>query len=59
MHPMVIDLGNATGIWDIPVRTGVESIYDLSGRQIVNSKSSNSKLRKGVYIINGQKKAVK
>ncbi len=32
-----------------------KSIYDLSGRQIVNRKSLNSKLPRGVYIINGKK----
>ncbi|MCR5850941.1 MAG: DUF4965 domain-containing protein [Bacteroidaceae bacterium] len=47
-------------------RTGIESLtptpsprrgetYDLSGRQIVNSKSSNSKLPRGIYIKNGKK----
>lgn len=30
-------------------------IYDLQGRQIVNSKSINSKLPSGIYIRNGQK----
>ena len=29
--------------------------YDLAGRQIVNSKSSNRKLRSGIYIISGRK----
>ena len=32
----------------------VEAIYDLSGRKVVNGR-----LPKGVYIINGEKKAVK
>ena len=36
-----------------------KSIYDLSGRQIVNRKSLNSKLPRGVYIINGKKVLVK
>ena len=31
------------------------SVYDLSGRQIVNGKSSNRKLPRGVYINNGKK----
>ena len=31
------------------------AIYDLSGRQIVNSKSSNRKLPRGLYIQNGKK----
>ncbi|MBQ7494219.1 MAG: lamin tail domain-containing protein [Bacteroidaceae bacterium] len=30
-------------------------IYDLSGRQIVNGKSVNGKLPRGIYIINGKK----
>lgn len=34
-------------------------IFDLSGRQIVNGKSSNSKLTRGIYIINGKKVLVK
>ena len=58
MHPMVIDLGNATGIWNVPVGTGAESIYDLSGRK-VRLDNQTHKLNKGVYIINGQKKIVK
>lgn len=29
--------------------------YDLQGRQIVNSKSVNSKLQRGLYIVNGKK----
>ena len=34
-------------------------VYDLSGRQITNGKSSNSRLRRGVYIRNGQKVMIK
>ena len=30
-------------------------VYDLSGRKIVNGKLSNSKLHRGIYIINGKK----
>ena len=33
--------------------------YDLAGRKIVNSKSPNSKMPKGVYIMNGKKIIVK
>jgi len=29
--------------------------YDLSGRKIVNAKSPNRQLPKGIYIINGKK----
>ncbi|MCR5851795.1 MAG: hypothetical protein K6G92_13990 [Bacteroidaceae bacterium] len=32
-----------------------DAVYDLTGRKIVNSKSSNSKLPKGLYIQNGKK----
>ena len=34
-------------------------VYDLSGRQIVNCKSSNCKLNRGIYIVNGKKILVK
>ncbi len=57
-RPMVIDLGSATGIRGIVNGDG-DDIYDLSGRKIVNESSTNRKLNKGVYIINGQKKTVK
>lgn len=33
--------------------------YDLAGRKIVNSKSQNSKMPKGVYIMNGKKIIIK
>ena len=36
-----------------------KAIYDLGGRKIVNSKSSNRKLLSGVYIQNGKKFAIK
>ena len=52
--PLTIDLGSITGIWEILNGTGIETIYDLSGR-----KMDHRKMQKGVYIINGQKKAVK
>jgi hypothetical protein len=49
--------------------TGIEQIrdsrfdanccYDLSGRTIVNSKSVNGKLQKGLYIVGGKKIVVK
>ena len=35
------------------------SIYDLSGRQIVNRQSSNGKLPRGIYIRNGKKFVIK
>ena len=34
---------------------GTERYYDLNGRQIVNRKSVNRKLPKGIYIYNGKK----
>lgn len=48
---VIADYG--TGIGEVNGRPMVEtqSIYDLSGRQIVNGKSSNSKLPKGINII--------
>ena len=33
--------------------------YDLSGRKMVNGKSSNGKLPKGIYIHNGRKEVMK
>ena len=33
----------------------IDHYYDLQGRQIVNSKSVNSKLQRGVFVINGRK----
>ena len=58
-NPMLIKFDDTDGIWKVLGDTGSESIYDLSGRKIANDKLSNGKLNKGVYIINGQKKAVK
>jgi hypothetical protein len=73
-NPVIIDIDEATSIIEhstLPLRSrfslatpsalNIEhSIFDLSGR-VVNSKHStlNSQLKKGVYIINGQKKTVK
>jgi hypothetical protein len=34
-------------------------VYTLDGRQIVNSQSENSKLPKGLYILNGRVVVVK
>ena len=55
--PFIIDLDNATGIAD-NIRETINNngdVYDLQGRKIVNRESVNRKLRKGVYIVNGQK----
>ena len=35
------------------------SVYDLQGRKIVNRKSVNRKLPKGIYIVGGRKVVVK
>lgn len=56
--PLVIDLGEATGIWEILNGDNDASVYDLQGRK-VDLKDNRRKLSKGVYIINGQKKTVK
>lgn len=37
----------------------VEGIFDLSGRQIADRKSTSRRLQKGIYIINGKKVAIK
>lgn len=53
--PFVIDLSIATGITELSDSTNgsnTDIIYDLSGRKINKANS----LKKGVYIINGQKK---
>ena len=53
--PFVIDLGTATGITELSDShegSNTDTIYDLSGRKINKADS----LKKGVYIINGQKK---
>ncbi len=51
--PFVIDLGTATGILEYNADdSSADTIYDLSGRRISRAIS----LKKGVYIINGQKK---
>ena len=51
--PFMIRLDNATRIGRI-TSDGEETIYDLSGRKLTNTQ-----LKKGVYIVNGQKKAIK
>lgn len=52
--PMIISFDDADGIWKVLGDTGSNTVYDLSGRKVVNGR-----LPKGVYIINGEKKAVK
>lgn len=54
--PYIIDLGEATDIADInAILNGNGDVYDLQGRK-VQVNDQNHKLRKGVYIVNGQKK---
>lgn len=59
-NPVIIDIDEATSMSEELRGKSEESVYDLSGR-VVNAKHStlNSQLKKGVYIINGQKKAVR
>ena len=55
--PFIINLDNATGIAD-NIRETINNsgdVYDLQGRKLSNSQLSNGKIRKGVYIVNGQK----
>ena len=54
--PLVIDLSQTTGIMGVTGQNP-ESIYDISGRKINDTQKSN--LRRGVYIVNGQKKLIK
>ena len=52
-----------TGIGDITPKATTsntpEAWFDLSGRPIVNSQSSNTKLPKGIYIKDGKKTLIK
>ena len=61
-HPFVITLSDATGIEEIEngkMKTK-DAVYDLSGRKMKSPFSSlNSPLKKGVYVVNGQKKVMK
>ena len=53
----------ASGIQDVyhsqPDNLQSEDCYDLSGRRIVNSNSSNRQLSPGLYIIGGRKVVIK
>ena len=44
-----------TDITDMEMVTGGTPMFDLQGRQIVNTKSANRKLHNGVYISEGKK----
>ena len=56
--PFVIDLSTATGIQSMDNgQMTMNNCYDLQGRKINDQFSSpNSQLRRGIYIVNGQKK---
>ena len=60
--PLCIGLDEVNGI-DTFVTTTDEPqrhvVYDLSGRQIVNDKTANRQLQKGIYIVNGKKQVIK
>ncbi len=56
--PLTVNLDNATGIKSISDLTS-ESMYDISGRKVADSRKENRQLSRGVYIVNGQKVVVK
>ena len=59
-NPFVIHLGDATGISNLKGTMNDDySVYDLQGRKVSTGDNANSKLRKGVYVVNGQKKVMK
>ncbi len=52
--------GDLTGIRIAELTNGTnDELYDLSGRKVVSRQSSDRKLRKGVYIQNGEKVVIK
>ena len=53
---------NPTGIqWQASVsqQNNLDTLYDLSGRKIVNNTPASSTLSKGIYIRNGKKVILK
>ena len=55
-HPIMIELSSLTGIGIVSDTDDIESVYDIMGREFdVNDTEFNP----GMYIINGQKKAVR
>lgn len=56
---LAVDTPNLVEIRNEELRMKNEGVFDLAGRQIVNSKLSNSQLRQGVFIVNGKKKVVR
>ena len=60
----VIDFGDGTTTGIVEMENGQWTVddgpwYDLSGREIVNGKSLNGKLPKGVYVRDGKKVIIK
>ena len=60
-NPVIIDLGNATGVEEIDNDNwSMDNCYDLAGRKVKGQGArGNRQLPQGIYIINGEKKAVK
>ena len=58
-HPVLIEVGNTSGIVDLENGSADETAFDLTGRKVSTDESGRGKLHKGVYIINGQKQTVK
>ena len=56
---VVVSSEDVTGINAQCTMHDAQFIYDLQGRQLSNGKLSNSRLKKGVYIVGGQKVIVK
>jgi hypothetical protein len=61
-EPIAINFtsGDVTGIRGLDYTNGTnDELYDLSGRKVTSRQSSERKLRKGVYIHNGEKVVIK
>lgn len=56
-NPMVIKLGTPTGIDGVDANGETGTVYDLQGRK-VETQSGSSELENGIFIIDGQKRAV-
>ena len=54
--PMVIKLGNATGVDGIDATGETGTVYDLQGRKV--EQLPGSSLENGIFIIDGQKRSV-
>jgi endonuclease I len=59
LKSVTIKRSEASGIKDVQYGAAdiqqTEKVYDLSGRKIANSESTNRKLSRGIYIRNGRK----